>query len=80
MLAYVDIESHLHYDQNELRQCVSELKSVNDEEGSDTIEKKISVTVRFPHPRSTFEQLFLEKPFTASTVEHLRKIFVLRAI
>lgn len=44
MLAYVDIESHLHYDQNERRQCVSELKSVNDEEGSDTIEKKISVT------------------------------------
>lgn len=44
MLAYVDIESHLHSYQNELRQCTSKLKSVNDEEGSDTIEKKISVT------------------------------------
>ena len=44
VLAYVDIESHLHYNQNELGQCASELKSVNDKGGSDTIEKKISVT------------------------------------
>lgn len=29
---YLHIDSHLHYNQNELRQCVSELKpSVNDE-------------------------------------------------
>lgn len=73
---------HLHYNQNELRQYASELKSVNDEGSSDTIEKNkdFSNRVQFSHPYPTFEQLFLEKPLTAPTVEYLRKIFVLRAM
>lgn len=76
------IESYLHYDQNELRQCTNELKSVDDEGHSDTMKKKkhFSNTVLYPYPYSTFEQLFLEKTFIGSSVELLRKMFVLRAV